>query len=97
MNPPAMPVVLVLIDSKSRLVIRQDANVQVAIADERVDQHAVTLLPRENQAQEIYELLAGKFVVSPAEDHGQTAANAVRQLQSLNIITTGLKAAKEAS
>lgn len=93
---PGMPTVLVVINEHSRIEIFQDLNVQVAFADERVDIHAVILMPRQNQAIELCDRLEGKIVVSPAEDHAGTAANAMRQLQSLNTITTGL-AAKDAS
>lgn len=94
---PAIPTVLVVVNKDSRVELFQDEAVQVAFADERVDIHAVTLLPRKNQAIDLCARLAGKIVVSPAEDHAGTAANAVRQLQSLNTITTGLAAKKEAS
>lgn len=94
---PALPTVLVVVNKDSRVELFQDETVQVAFADERVDTHAVILLPRKNQAIELCARLDGKFVVSPAEDHAGTAANAVRQLQSLNTITTGLAAKKEAS
>ena len=93
---PGMPTVLVVINEHSRIEIFQDLNVQVAFADERVDIHAVILMPRQNQAIELCDRLEGKIVVSPAEDHAGTAENAVRQIQSLNTITTGL-AAKESS
>ena len=93
----ALPTVLVVVNKDSRVELYQDEAVQVAFADERVDTHAVTLLPRKNQAIELCARLAGKIVVSPAEDHAGTAANAVRQLQSLSTITTGLAAKKEAS
>ena len=94
---PAIPTVLVVVNKDSRVELFQDEAVQVAFADERVDTHAVTLLPRQNQSIELFERLDGKIVVSPAEDHAGTAANAVRQLQSLSTITTGLAAKKEAS
>lgn len=89
---PVIPTVLVVVNKDSRVELFQDEGVQVAFADERVDTHAVTLLPRQNQAIELYDRLDGKVVVSPAEDHAGTAANAVRQLTNLQIITTGLKA-----
>ena len=94
---PVIPTVLVVVNKDSRIELFQDQAVQVAFADERVDIHAVTLLPRQNQAIELCARLDGKFVVSPSEDNAGTAANAVRQLQSLNTITTGLAADKEAS
>lgn len=94
---PVIPTVLVVVNKDSRVELFQDEAVQVAFADERVDTHAVTLLPRQNQAIELCARLDGKIVVSPAEDHAGTAENAVRQLQFLNIITTGLAAKKEAS
>lgn len=92
-----IPTVLVVVNKDSRVELFQDEGVQVAFADERVDTHAVTLLPRKSQAIELCARLDGKIVVSPAEDHAGTARNAIKQLQSLNIITTGLKAEKEAS
>lgn len=93
---PVIPTVLFVVNKDSQLEVFQDLGVQVAFADERVDIHAVILMPRQNQAIELCDRLEGKIVVSPAEDHAGTAANAIRQLQSLNTITTGL-AAKEAS
>jgi len=94
---PVIPTVLVVVNKDSRVEILQDMGVQVAFADERVDHHALILLPRQNQSIELCDRLDGMIVVSPAEDHQGTAANAVRQLQSLSVITTGLKADKEAS
>lgn len=91
-RPPLTPAVLVLIDKDSRLSILQDEGVQVAFADERVDRHAVTLLPRKDQAQELHARLEGKVVVSPTNDHGRTAQNAIRQLENSHVITTGRKA-----
>ncbi|MBU1306881.1 MAG: hypothetical protein KKF33_15350, partial [Alphaproteobacteria bacterium] len=94
---PVIPTVLVVVNKDSRIELFQDQGVQVAFADERVDTHSLILLPRKNQAQELYDRLDGKIVVSPAEDHADTAANAVRQIKSLNVIATGLRAEKEAS
>lgn len=93
---PVIPTVLFVVNKDSQLEVFQDLGVQVAFADERVDIHAVVLIPRTNQAIELCDRLEGKIVVSPAEDHAGTAANAVRQLKSLSTLTTGL-AAKEAS
>lgn len=91
MNPkPVIPTVLVVVNRDSQLEILQDQDVQVAYADERVDTHAVVLLPRQNQAIELCERLDGKIVVSPAEDHAGTAANAVRQIEALGVVTVGL-------
>lgn len=93
---PVIPTVLLVVNKDSQIEVFQDLGVQVAFADERVDIHAVILMPRQNQAIELCDRLEGKIVVSPAEDHAGTAANAVRQLTNLQTITTGL-AAKEAS
>jgi hypothetical protein len=94
---PVIPTVLVVVNENSRVEIFQDEHVQVAFADERVDHHALILLPRVNQSIELCDRLDGMIVVSPAEDHAGTAANAVRQLRSLNVISAGLAADKEAS
>lgn len=94
---PVIPTVLVVVNKDSRVELFQDEAVQVAFADERVDAHAVTLLPRQNQAIELCARLDGKIVVSPAEDHEGTARNAVLQLTNHQIISTGLAAKKEAS
>lgn len=95
--PAPIPTVLLVITKDSKLEVFQDKDVLVAFADERVDTHSVILLPMTNQAIELYDRLEGKIVVSRAHDDHGTAANAIRQLQSLNVITTGLKADKEAS
>jgi hypothetical protein len=94
---PVIPTVLVVVNKDSRLEIYQDQQVQVAFADERVDCHALILLPRVNQSIELDQRIDNMFVVSPAEDHAGTAQNAVNQLRSLKIISTGLVADKEAS
>jgi hypothetical protein len=91
-----IPTVLVTIDKNSRLEILQDAGVQVAFVDERIRPLDVILLPQQNQAQLINERLADKYPVSTTSDLGGVAANAVRQFQTRSIITTGLKADKEA-
>lgn len=90
-RPPLTPAVLVLIDSDSRLVLLQDEAVQVVFVDERVD-NSVILMPRQNQSQAIYERLVNKFIFSQGDDVDATAANAISQIQSLNIITAGRKA-----
>lgn len=96
-RPPITPAVLIVIDRDSRLSVLQDEGVQVVLVDERADPDVVVLLPRKNQAIELCDRLNGKMVVSPAEDHAGTAANAVRQLTNLQIITIGLAAETEAT
>lgn len=93
---PVIPTVLVVVNKDSQLEIFQDAAVQVAFADERVDHHALILLPRVNQSIALDQRIDAMIVVSPSEDHAGTAENAVRQLRNLSVITTGRKA-KEAS
>jgi hypothetical protein len=94
---PVIPTVLVVVNRNSQIEVFQDKDVLVAFADERADNRSVILLPMENQAIELYERLDGKIGVSRTKDHGDTARNAIQQLRSLSIITTGLKADKEAS
>ena len=88
---PHTPTVLIVIDGNSRLSVLQDAGVQIALLDERVDHDAVVLLPQRDQYEEILLVLGDKFPVSLWHDHGATAANAIAQLLRHKLIVGSLE------
>lgn len=91
------PIVLVEIDRNSRLSVLGTGEVQVALVDRRVDQFGVTLLPRENQIEQILAAIGDLYVISRSHDMAGTAYEAIRRLTAGDTVVAQFKSEKEVS
>ena len=82
----ASPIVLIHVDQDSRLGILRSDDVLIAYLDEREAHDAITVLPRQNDASEIFELIGGRHLVCVDEDFKGIAENTVSRIAGRAVV-----------
>jgi hypothetical protein len=86
----SIPIVLVRIDSNSRVsVLQGEGSVAIYLLDERSDPHAV-LLPERDQMDEILEAVAAHPLISIRQDDAaRTARSTIDRLDGRQVVVAG--------